>query len=173
MAGERIKKESSKAYYCFKKYFEYGPMRSIRKLSKQLQEEGEIKVHTVTLERYSKKYDWQSRIREWEFYNNKIERQTQDDELKNMIKRHTQESMMLQQKSIEKLKDILPDALSNKEALDMLKEGVRLERISRGEPETRIEETSTAKLIDHLKRWFDDDDETALLNENNPNKEQE
>lgn len=53
-----------------------------------------------------------------------------------MVKRHAQAGMILQSKAAQRLSILKPEDMTVKEALDYMDRGARLERLSRGEPET-------------------------------------
>ncbi len=127
---ERLPDESSKAYQAFCEYRDMGADRSIRKLA---QARGKP-TSTKWLCHWSAKHNWVERARAYDDYLEQEKRKEQEKAILDMVERHTKEAMALQQKAIERLRALDPSELSPRDVLSYLMEAIRLERLSRGEP---------------------------------------
>lgn len=127
---ERLPGESSKAYQAFCEYRDMGADRSIRKLA---QARGKP-TSTKWLSHWSAKYSWVERAKAYDDYLEQEKRKEQEKAILEMVERHTKEAMALQQKALERLKSLDPNELSTRDVLSYLMEAIKLERLSRGEP---------------------------------------
>lgn len=132
-----VRRESTKANNTYVKYRDMGQNRSFEHLLEVLRTEndGKYRVARSSVELWSKKFKWQERIRKWDLEQDEVNKKQQLEEIKNMVKRHSQQSLLLQKKAIERIQDAMPQDLTLKEALDYMKEGVRIERLTRGQPD--------------------------------------
>jgi hypothetical protein len=67
-----------------------------------------------------------------------------------MAERHAREALMLQNKAVERLRQLLPEELKARDALAYLVEAAKLERLARGEPTERVAEERHAKDVKEL-----------------------
>ena len=74
------------------------------------------------------------RARAYDDYLEQEKRKEQERAILDMLERHTKEAMALQQKALERLKSLDPNELSTRDVLNYLMEAMKLERLSRGEP---------------------------------------
>lgn len=127
---ERLPGESSKAYEAFCIYRDLGVDRSIEKTAKSRLKPGSYSW----LRNWSSKYNWVERARAYDDYLEREKRKEQEKAILEMVERHTKEAMALQQKALERLKSLDPNELSTRDILSYLMEAIKLERLSRGEP---------------------------------------
>src|SRR5260370_31422775 len=64
----------------------------------------------------------------------------QREAVQEMAERHAKEAMMLQNKAVERLRQLRPEELKPRDTLDFLVEAAKLERLARGEPTERVAE---------------------------------
>jgi hypothetical protein len=124
---EQIKGETKKAFEAFQHYRDMGAERSIRKVAEKLNKSYQL------LARWSTQYDWVERALKYDAEMDRIQLIQQEKERKAMSKRHAQQAMIFQGKALEALKDIKPKDLDIKDVIKMFVEGVKVERLSRGE----------------------------------------
>lgn len=145
--------ETAKSYAAFCAYRDLGSDRSLMKTVPVLFPDlGSTKPVTKQhrLQEWSAKHKWVSRCEAYDAYLDQRERKENEKAIRDMAKRHAKESMMLQQKAINRIKLIgIEDVneLTPKEALDYLKEAVRIERLSRGVPESIVEHGGISKIV--------------------------
>jgi hypothetical protein len=117
--------ESSKAFQAFQTYLFLGEERSIVKVSKKLG-----KSETI-ITRWSSKYNWVERVRAYDNDNAiKTKKQT-EKAIKEMSERQIKTAMLLQSKGLESLKYINPEKISAKDAKELIKLGIEIERLNR------------------------------------------
>lgn len=124
---ERQKGESAQAYEAFSLYLEMGNERSIRRVEQELH-----KSHAL-IGRWSSKYEWTERIRE---YTNELKKQELEEAKKNikdMQKRQIQTALLLQKKAVKALESLDITSLSPREILQFISEGTRIESDTRKE----------------------------------------
>lgn len=124
---ERQKCESAQAYEAFSLYLEMGNERSIRRVEQELH-----KSHAL-IGRWSSKYEWTERIRE---YTNELKKQEIEEAKKNikdMQKRQIQTALLLQKKAVKALESLDISSLSPREILQFISEGTRIESDTRKE----------------------------------------
>jgi hypothetical protein len=78
----------------------------------------------------------------------------QVEALSEMAERHAREALMLQNKAVERLRQLRPEELGPRETLSFLIEAAKLERLARGEPTERVAEE--LRLAD-VKELTDDE----------------
>lgn len=131
---ERQKGETSKAYAGFCAYRDLGPDRSIRKAGEVLGK------NQTTLEQWSARNDWVKRAGAWDAEQDRITRQAQIDEIKKMRKRHADLANAMLVKAAKALQRIPEDEIKAGDVSRMVETAAKLERISRGDAETVVEE---------------------------------
>jgi len=175
---ERQKGERSKAYYMFTLYRDLGPMRSIAKLHKTIINDSSNTITTRQLGEYSRKCEWIKRAAAYDDYLDEILRKENEESLKEMVKRHSEDSLKLQ----DTVKDILDDPefgkLSPTQKAWALNTNIHsyvkialLERLSRGETTDKTETNAHIKaekidVFDDIKELK----ETIKLSEKDENK---
>jgi hypothetical protein len=137
--------EKTRHRLAFDLYIRMGPGRSLETLHRELQEDpGLIGLKRApslsTLEAWSSAFHWQARLLDLERQAAKQDREEQVKALREMNERHAREGLALQQKAVERLGTLPPERLSASDAVRALVEGVRLERLARGEPTDLIKQ---------------------------------
>lgn len=118
---ERRKDESTQAFEAFKTYLDMGEGRSLRRVEQALN-----KSHAL-IGRWSSRYEWMSRIREYENELRRQEYEVARKERKKMQQRQIQTSVLLQKKAVEALSELDPKTLSAKDILAFISQGAKLE----------------------------------------------
>lgn len=136
-------KEETRHRLVFDFYVRMGAHRSLEALHRALQENPSLiglsqAPSRSTLEAWSGAFRWQDRLLDLERQAAEQDRQEQLKALREMSERHAKEGLALQQKGIERLRDLPPGQLSPTDAIRAVIEGVRLERLARGEPTDHI-----------------------------------
>ena len=131
---ERQKGESTRAYEAFTIYRDMGANRS---LSKTWQNLGKSKG---TITGWSSKWEWVKRAASWDAEQDRIARQEQISEIKKMRKRHADLASAMLVKAARALQRIPEDEIRAGDVSRMVETAAKLERISRGDVETVIEE---------------------------------
>lgn len=144
---ERMEKESSPAWEAFAEYRNTGPSRSLQKVSTQLSKSMPL------MKRWSARWSWVNRCREWDAMLDRRATEAHANEVSEMRKRHARLGMAMQTVGGGALKtfqvkdkatgQITYANISPHEAARLLKEGVTIERVSRGEPDTIAETRET------------------------------
>jgi len=132
-------KEGTRHRLAFDLYVKMGPGRSLEALHLALQEDPpRVGLHRPpsqsTLEGWSTAFHWQDRLLDLERRAAEQDREEQLKALREMSERHAREGLALQQKGVERLGTLPPEQLSASDAVRAVVEGVRLERLARGEP---------------------------------------
>jgi hypothetical protein len=138
---ERQIGESRQAFQAFAIYRDMGPARSLQKVAQQLSKS------LALMKRWSEKWSWVARAAAWDAELDRKTREAQEKARAEMAERHAQEAMMLQKKGLELLKQLDPNSASWNEAIKLVTEGAKLERLVRGEP------TEISKQ--HIESWSD------------------
>ncbi len=132
-------KEITRHRLAFDVYFKLGNKRSIQVLRDALVEEPALigcqrAPSRRSLDVWSSTFHWQDRLLDLERKAQEQDREDQLQALRDMNERHAKEGLALQQKGVERLHSIPTGELSAGDAVRALIEGVRLERLARGEP---------------------------------------
>lgn len=141
---ERQRGESAKAFAAFCGYRDMGPRRSLRELARALSA-NKTTTYLAQLGEWSRRWNWVERVKAWDEELDKKAREAQLEEVRKMRERHVREAMSIQEMAIRRLKGMDPTELSANDVLRYFVEGTKLERISRGEPETIQEHHHTGK----------------------------
>lgn len=141
---ERQRGESAKAFAAFAHYRDMGPGRSLRGLHGILNRNN-IATNLRQLATWSSRWHWVERTKAWDAELDWKARETQLAEIQKMRERHTREAMALQEKALARLRNMDASELSANDVLRYFVEATKLERVSRGEPETIQEHQHTGK----------------------------
>lgn len=131
---ERQKGETSRAYEAFCTYRDMGASRSINKTAQKLSK------NRTTIAEWSARNDWVKRVAAWDMEQDRIARQAQTDEIKKMRKRHADLANAMLVKAAKALQRIPEDEIKAGDVSRMVETAAKLERISRGDSETVVEE---------------------------------
>jgi hypothetical protein len=127
---ERQYREPASAFEGFKVYLQMGPVdRSIRRAA----EEGPFGTRQVA--GWARAYHWIDRAAA---YDQMIERRrvaAAVHEVEVMAQRHVNTALMLQQKALERLREMEPRELNPKDVDRFIERGVAIERRARGQPD--------------------------------------
>lgn len=146
-------KENIKRYEAFAIYRDLGRKRSLSQVSNQLNKS------LTLMGRWSTQDDWVIRAQAYDEYMDQIAAQSAVEEAQEMGKRHVQEGKLLQVKGIEKLKSLKPRDITPRLAIQMIKLGVNIERLARGEPtlisDNKITEVSVSERMQKYESLFE------------------
>ena len=138
-------KETTRHRLAFDQYVRLGADRSLEALHEALKDDPSLiglkrAPSRSTLESWSSAFHWQDRLLDLERQATEQDREQQLRTLQEMAERHAKEGLALQQKGVERLQSLRPEELTPSDAVRALIEGVRLERLARGEPTEHIAE---------------------------------
>ena len=155
-------KEHTRHRLAFDLYVRMGANRSLEPLHRDLQKDPSLiglkrAPSLSTLEAWSSAFHWQARLLDLERQAAEQDREEQLKALREMNERHAREGLALQQKAVERLGTLPPDRLSASDAVRALVEGVRLERLARGEPTERQEVRSDVEINTRLAALTDEE----------------
>jgi hypothetical protein len=146
--------ESSKAYSHFCLYRDMGPDRSLRKVPTL----SECRAVVGQLWRWSSKWRWVQRCEKYDDYLEYQDRLRQEKERRQMRDRHAKMAVLAQNIAVEGLKNLLAKVQDGEQGVApadltrLLDTGVRVERLSRGEP-TEIEKSEHTGSLDIEARY--------------------
>ena len=154
--------EKTRHRLAFDLYVRMGPGRSLEALHRDLQKDPSLiglkrAPSLSTLEAWSSAFHWQARLLDLERQAAEQDREEQLKALRDMNERHAREGLALQQKGVERLGTLPPERLSASDAVRALVEGVRLERLARGEPTERQEVRSDVEINTRLAALTDEE----------------
>jgi hypothetical protein len=130
--------ESKAAYEAFTLYRDLGSKRSQVLVAEKLGKS------TTLISRWGSAWKWVRRVEAWDDHIDYEATQAAFHEVVEMRKRHINIATALQVKGFQDFDKINPEDLKAAERLAFILEGVKLERISRGEA-TEIQETAASK----------------------------
>lgn len=132
-------KETPQAAQAFEDYYNLGDDRSIRKLA----ESNQKYIKSVSkLLKWSTEHGWQERVKARDRERAEDKRKKHDAEIQAMNERHAKIGTNLQLKGLGQLEELLKSGGVNaSEAIRMIKQGMDAERVARGEPTERTEQT--------------------------------
>jgi hypothetical protein len=144
---DRQPNESSKSYQAFCAYRDAGPQRSRRKLVA----EGKTAARLRQLMNWCSRHGWVARAEAYDDYTERLLRFENERDRRNMLRRHANVAVLGQSVAITALQRILNEMnedptrkLTPRDAGFLLDIGVRVERLSRGEPSEIAELGSSA-----------------------------
>lgn len=131
--------ESTRHREAFDRYYRLGPHRSLALLADALRASDADAPSLRSLEEWSSRYQWQDRITDIERHAREAENEARIAEIREMQERHAKEGLLLQQRGAEWLTGLAAEAVSAEAAIRALVEGVKLERLARGDVTERTE----------------------------------
>lgn len=131
--------ESDKAFQAFTTYLEMGEDRSIRAVARSL---GKSKT---LMDRWSGQWRWVERVGAWQGHQAAEARRAELKAVREMRQRHAQEAVLMQRKALDRLGQMNPLEMTPNDVLRFFVEAAKLERVSRGEPETITHQEHTGK----------------------------
>jgi len=177
---ERQPDEPQKAWQAFLLYREIGWDRTIQKAADLYRERNGLKGKSRTaarnLEDWAAKWGWTVRAAEWDRELDKHRRALALKEIEKMHERHANLGKMLQSLGAIELKKFLKDAekkvaagtISIADVYKAIETGAKLERSSRGEPESIVEERHKLNADEErsaLRGLLTDPESLALVDE--------
>jgi hypothetical protein len=142
---DRMPGESSKAYSAFVLYRDQGPRRTIDEASRLYHAGNQAsnpdadrtptgrKIRASGVVRgWVVRWKWQERAQAWDAEMDRRKQAAQVTVVQEMLERHANEAMMLQQKAIERLRELEPTDLNSRDTLSYLVEAIKIERLARG-----------------------------------------
>jgi hypothetical protein len=167
--------ESAKAYLAFCRYRDLGPTRCLDQASRayhQQQQRGDADGVAVAvgghagrksrasgiIRAWAERWQWRARAAAWDQELEHVKRREQVAAVQEMGERHAKESMLLQNKAVERLRQLHPEELKPRDVLSFLIEAAKLERLARGEPTERIAEEHSFPDVKELS-----DEELAAI----------
>ena len=151
--------ESTRHRLAFDVYWRLGPTRSVERLKAALREQGRA-PSLRTLYEWSRRFQWQRRLLELEREARRAEDAARMEAIREMAERHAKEALLLQQQGTAWLTSIDREDVSAEAAIRALVEGIRLERLVRGEATVRSEIQGT---VEHRLEQLSDDELDRLL----------
>jgi hypothetical protein len=147
-------RETSKHRKAFDVYVRMGPARSLVELRAALRQQPGLVGLTrgpslSSLEAWSSALHWQDRLADLEREARQRDEEEQIQALREMDESQIREGLALQQKGIERLNQIELEDLTANDAVRAVIEGVKLERLARGEPTEHIRQEGLS-LHGHL-----------------------
>jgi hypothetical protein len=165
---EQLPGESSKAYAAFCLYQNLGSRRSIEEASRVYHGQsgqpgnktaaGRRRCASGQIRLWAERWNWSARARAWDQELERLKWSKQVEALSEMAERHAREALMLQNKAVERLRQLRPEELGPRETLSYLIEAAKLERLARGEPTERVAEEHRFTDVKELT-----DDELARI----------
>lgn len=140
---ERQPGESGPAYAAFELYRDLGPNeRSLVKVARQLGK-------SVTLmERWSTRWSWKERVAAWDAEITRQKIAAQVKAAREMAERHAKVGLSLQKRGLELLHNLEPGSASWQDAVRLISEGVKIERVARGEPSEVVEQHHMPQFVE-------------------------
>lgn len=126
-AWERQDGESGKAYEAFLAYRDMGAARTLSGAARRLGKSRAL------IDRWRRQWNWEERARA---YDKELDRAAYEEALKavrEMSRRHIDMARQMQDKALEALSSLEPDAIRPKDIVAMAHEGVKIERDSRAQ----------------------------------------
>ena len=147
---ERQLNESPQAFEAFACYRDMGAARSTAKVSRKL-------CKSVSLmNRWSSEYDWVKRVAAWDAEKDRVARESQLTDIKEMRKRHAAIAKKMMDTADNALNNIKPDEVSTNEIARLVEIASKLERISRGDVGDVIEERDGGEAIPSVQIYIPD-----------------
>jgi len=142
---QRLPRESAKAFAAFRAYRDTPAKdRSVVKCCTAYYGNASL-AKVRQWKTWSAGFQWVERAPAWDGEQDRVAREAQLKAVSDMRERHAKQAMMLQQKAIKRLGEMEPDELSPQLLLQYLIEAVKIERLSRGEPDSITQTTGTTR----------------------------
>jgi len=143
---ERQPNESQKAYEALYLYLQMGENRSLHKVEAELH-----KSHTL-IARWSSRWSWVQRAREYDEELRRQELSAKKAEIKKMQTRQMQTALLLQKKAVEALNKIELDSIFAKDIVKFIEVGAKIERelMMLDEAEAEKKDGTGASLADTI-----------------------
>lgn len=161
---ERQPRETDRAWQAFLFYRDFGIERTMEKVVDAYRQtfgaEGKRSSTLRILKRYSGQWGWRRRVDAWDRELDRHRRKMAFHEIEKMRDRHVKLSQSMQslgatelrkwlEKCQQKVKD--KEVIKLREVIQLIEAGVKLERTTRGEPESIVEERQQLSVDDERK----------------------
>lgn len=154
---ERLPGETPKAWRAFCIYRDMGPTRTIMRTVQAL---GLRAGAARRLQEWSSRYRWAERVAAYDAWLDAQQRAEREAAVREMARRHAELAMALLERVRARVDTLRPEELTPSEVARWLEVAARLERLSRGEPETAgrqqheldVRGLSWAELAEFLRR---------------------
>ena len=133
---EKQEYDTQKSYNLFCGYRDLGVLRSLDKLRVQL---GRPPRYRQALEKHSTRCHWVERAEAYDRYVEEKARKENEEEIKEMKKRHILQAKLMQSKVIERLQNLNSQELTTSDCARMYDVAVKVERLSRGCEDNKVE----------------------------------
>jgi hypothetical protein len=133
---EQQQGESSKAFAAFCVYRDLGRNRSVVEAFRQQTGKPGAKQASGRWNRWAKAWHWAERAQAWDGEQDRVKRDTQLRKIEEMAVRHANVSLMFLQKVVDRLRTVDADTLTMADLVRWFEAAVRVERLSRGEPDS-------------------------------------
>jgi len=124
--------ETSLMYTYFAAFRDMGIRRNLRDLSRQLGLNG-----TTWLEKLSRRNHWTQRALAYDVYMDSKRREVNEAAILEMNARQAETGKLMQEKALSALRDQDPRTMTPNELARYIEAGAKLERVARGEPDSR------------------------------------
>jgi hypothetical protein len=141
---ERQLGESSRAFAAFCMYRDMGPKRNLRGVAR-LYYEHKTRPNLGQIKMWSSKWGWVARVTAWDDLQDALARERFTAEIQQMRDHQARLGVALQQAAAQGLKDFRPKKATGHAIARLAAEGVKIERLARGEA-TEIEEERRLSL---------------------------
>jgi hypothetical protein len=133
--------EPDREFRAFRAYRDLGTARSLDAVGRALYEGqvGRKRGTTGRLQDWSVRWRWVERARAWDAELDRQGREAEVEAVKEMRRRHAEEAREFQTKAVDRLRLMPLEELGAAEVIRFFTEAVKVERLSRGEPDTRQE----------------------------------
>lgn len=140
--------ESSQAFAAFTIYKDLGLNRSMVDAARALGHH-DPEMYARQLRKWSSKYSWTERTRAWDNHLAGIAQEADELAVRQMRKRHADLAMSMLTKAAAVLEKMKVEKIHPREAINMVKVGANLERISRGEATELISDVTDKPVKDY------------------------
>lgn len=147
---ERQLNESTQAFEAFASYRDMGASRSLAKVSRH------VCKSKALMERWSVEHDWVKRVAAWDAEKDRVARESQLTDIKEMRKRHAAIAKKMMDTADNALNNINPNDVSTNEIARLVEIASKLERISRGDVGDVIEERDGGEAIPSVQIYIPD-----------------
>lgn len=148
-------RETTRHRQAFELYWQLGAGRTIERLHAALSANGRASSQR-TLYEWSRQFHWQDRLLRLEQDARRIDDEARLQALREMSERHTKEALLLQQRGAEWISQMDDAHVTADGAIRALVEGVRMERLARGEATEKREISGELEIRPRLKELSDE-----------------
>jgi hypothetical protein len=174
---DQMKDETGHAYRAMLIYRDLGTARTLRRAAEVFYELPDLAPESTKvrqMKHWSSANKWRLRVNAWDIHLERIDEEERVQAARDMRRRHAAVATMALAKAAEKLRGLDADKLSARDAVTMMAEGVKVERLSRGQPDQIREVTGPggavlglddemleARIAALLEQDEDDDDDVG------------